>query len=285
METAPLDEIQGVARLPQVGGAGPLQQRHAVVNVPRSACQDLEGEEMAEPSHRDEEPREGLEQVRHRHDLGLDARRGEQEVHAEPFAGLIGRKQLHCGEAPHILLLQDRLIGAVTVAATADLQDDSFRFSVACHGDGDVQIPGDPRPGSYRNREAADDGPGELESSQIRVEPAQSAFEAVQRVRPGGAGAGVLVGSRPLQPVDETPLDPGVALAGVLAAELLAHELLGQLVELRGGTHALHEHRVADQVHEQILSDFRLVYAWCWQQATAGPRTSAAQLAVPADEL
>jgi hypothetical protein len=102
--------------------------------------------------------------------------------------------------------------------------------------DGDVNVPGGPRLSPDGNRQPSDQGPLEVQGSEVRVEPHHGTFKAVQglkiRERRGLGTSSQSVVAWPLQPFEEAPLDLGRSLTWMLSPQLLAHEILSGLVEL-----------------------------------------------------
>jgi len=55
------------------------------------------------------------------------------------------------------------------------------------------------------------------------------------------------------QPGQQQSLDLGIACAGMPAPEILAHNVLRQLVEIQGGAHTGKDCRIANRLHRTIL--------------------------------
>ncbi len=84
MQSTPHDERERLPRLDQGRGIRTGQQRgevHAVVRTRAVVSrEDLQGDEMAEPSDRYPEPWYDLDRLRRSHDLGFDPGRGEEQI-------------------------------------------------------------------------------------------------------------------------------------------------------------------------------------------------------------
>src|SRR6202521_2592322 len=183
METAPLDKIESILRFSQICGPCLFQQCRAVLEVPRPASENLEGEEVTQPHDWYEEAGGGFQHLSPSDDLLFESRRREQAFNAESFILLLGRQEPHGGEPAHILLFQEGTIGAVAIAPISKLSDHEFRFRIGSHDNGYVHIPGGSGPGTDGNRDPPDDSPATAKRSQMRVDPAQCALEAVHLAR------------------------------------------------------------------------------------------------------
>jgi hypothetical protein len=113
---------------------------------------DLQGNQMCRRCDANTELWQQLDFVGFRHNLRLNSGRREEQVD-DGTGGFWGSPEPRCREASHRLLLNDCFD---LVAGTTKGSNESFRFSVAGYGNGNISIAGESRFGACGNCQPTD---------------------------------------------------------------------------------------------------------------------------------
>jgi len=186
MESTPHDERERLPRLAERRGIRTGQQRGEVHAVVRTGAvvsrEDLQGNEMAEPSDRHFEARYGLDRVRRGHDLGLDPGRGEEQVDDCPSDIFTCEREPDGRQAFRGVLFDRR---DDTPTAPLEVADESLGVAIA--GNEHREIGGARKSGfgAGGHRQAADQRKPTAELPEVRDDATERGFGAAQG-RAGG---------------------------------------------------------------------------------------------------
>ncbi|EYF07583.1 Hypothetical protein CAP_8706 [Chondromyces apiculatus DSM 436] len=189
MVAALLDQLEGSSSLLYVCLRRFPEQRLDIVPVlgtmPILPRQDLEGDQMTDPRHRNGEILEDVERFCCTDDLGFDPRRSEQEVHQRAAPGMRRRLQAHRREPTRRGLFK---YGKDAVAARLERMNKRFRLCIIPDVDAYIHIARGPRLGARAHGNPPDQRPSPAACTEVRRDLPEGCFYRVQPRRGHGTG-------------------------------------------------------------------------------------------------
>jgi hypothetical protein len=176
------DQRQRLARLVDGRRVRSSQQRYQVDPIlrPRPVVtrQHLQCDEMTEASDRERQPGDDLDRLGEIDDLGLDPRRGEQQIGDGAAHVFPGKGETHGGQAPGGVLLDRR---DDTPAACREIADECFGIPIIADQYCKVGIAREARLGSRGDGETTHERETTPEVAQVVGDAAKKGFGAAQR--------------------------------------------------------------------------------------------------------
>ena len=138
---------------------------------------------MAQAGNGQEDPRQNLQHLRGRHDLGLDPGGGKEEIDANRERFGSGGDETEARKPTDVDLFQVSPYGAISIPQPSNGPHHSLGFRIACHDHGNIHIVRVPGFCAHRDCQSADQGPAKFQDPGIRLEADESLFDARQSCR------------------------------------------------------------------------------------------------------